>query len=139
MPGPAPRPPLILVVDDDEYVHALVAAALRRLPAEVIAARSGGEALAALARRLPDLIVLDLALPDTDGLALLERIRQRGATAEVPVVILSGLVGHPAARSTRVAGFVEKPFRATTLLDVVRSALDRPAGRAVAERRPLPA
>ncbi len=139
MPGAAHRLPLILVIDDDEYIHPLLATALRRLPAETLSARTGSEALAIASLRPLDLIVLDLALPDTDGMTLLDALRQRRPTRDVPVVILSGLASHPAARSARVAAFVEKPFQSAALLRVVRAVLDGQSDRRVADPRPLPA
>ncbi len=124
------RPPLVLLVDDDEYIHALVARTLRRLPAETLAVRSGRDGLLVARQRPPDLILLDLALPDVDGLTLIDALRTVPATRDVPIVIVSGLAGLPALRSTPVAGVVTKPFRTATLLEVVTAALRQPAGKA---------
>jgi CheY-like chemotaxis protein len=93
------RPPLVLLVDDDEYIHALVARTLRRLPAETLAVRSGRDGLLVARQRPPDLILLDLALPDVDGLTLIDALRTVPATRDVPIVIVSGLAGLPALRS----------------------------------------
>lgn len=126
----AARPPLVLVVDDDEYIHRLVETTLRPLPAELVSARSGRQALVAVRHRLPDLVLLDLALPDTDGMTLLGILRERDLIPiEIPVVILSSLKDHPAVRLSGIQGFVAKPFRSMTLLRVVESALSgEPAG-----------
>lgn len=132
MPSASPRPPLILVVDDDEYVHRLVEATVRRLRVETLSARSAAEALASAQLRPPDLVLLDLALPDVDGTMLLAILKELPTTRDVPVVVVSGLVGHPATRSEHVAGFVAKPFRPTALIQVIEAVL----GGAVDERRP---
>jgi CheY-like chemotaxis protein len=133
------RPPLVLLVDDDEYIHALVARTLRRLPAETLAVRSGHDGLVVARRRPPDLILLDLALPDIDGFVLLRAFRFTPATRDVPIVIVSGLAGHPALGSAEIAGMVGKPFRAATLLGVVTAALHQPPREPLPELQPLPA
>lgn len=139
MPSPSSRPPLILIVDDDEYVHRLVEAAVRPIAAETLSARSGREALVIARLRQPDLILLDLALPDTDGMTLLATLRRIPALRETPVIVVSGLADHPAARSNEIAAFVAKPFRSTSLIDVIRTVLDQPGAKPRPEPRPLPA
>lgn len=139
MPSPSPRPPLILIVDDDEYVHRLVEATVRRLRAETLSARSAAEALAIARLRPPDLVLLDLALPDVDGTMLLAILKELPTTREVPVVVVSGLVGHPATRSEHVAGFVAKPFRPTALIQVIEAVLGGAVDEPRPELRPLPA
>lgn len=139
MPSPSPRPPLILIVDDDEYIHRLVAATVRRLRAETLSAWSAAEALAIARLRPPDLVLLDLALPDLDGTRLLAILKELPMTREVPVVVVSGLVGHPATRSEHVAGFVAKPFRPTSLIQVIQTVLGGALDEPRPELRPLPA
>ena len=133
------RPPLVLLVDDDEYIHALVARTLRRLPAETLAVRSGRDGLLVARQRPPDLILLDLALPDVDGLTLIDAFRAVPATRDVPIVVVSGLAGHPALRSAEIAGVVGKPFRAATLLEVVAAALHQTPRQPLPDLRPHPA
>jgi two-component system response regulator MprA len=109
--------PRILVVDDDPSVLRMLARSLGAEGHEVEAAADGGAALAAVERRAPDAVVLDVAMPDMDGLAVCRRLRDRGLTA--PVVLLT-------ARDTvadRVAGleagaddYLVKPFAVEELL-----------------------
>ena len=78
--------PRILVVDDEPNLRRAMEVALRLRGFEVDTAANGREALARIAQRRPDAIVLDLAMPDIDGLALLPLIRKR---TQVPVLMLT--------------------------------------------------
>jgi threonine synthase len=107
----------ILVIDDNTWDARLMRRLLEaRQRFEVVEAHSGAEALAALECATPDLIVLDLLLPDTDGEHLLKTLRARSATRQVPVIVLS-------------AKDIEPPLRAqlTMLADSVwsKGMLDR--------------
>ena len=92
--GPAAetRTPRILIVDDDPDVLDLHARIVREAGAEPIGARNGREALAALSETLPDLVLLDLGMPDMDGFDLLEAIHARTATQGIPVIVITGQV-----------------------------------------------
>ena len=75
----------MLAVDDEEHITELVALALGYNGFEVERAATGREALAAVERRRPDLIVLDVMLPDLDGFEVARRLRQHeGAGTQVP-------------------------------------------------------
>jgi CheY-like chemotaxis protein len=123
-------PARILLVDDDEYVRRLLTRVLEALPAEVLSIANGEEAMRVAELWTPDMILLDLALPDIDGLTLLSVFRRRPTTGNTPIVVVSGLAGHPGLRSADVDGFVQKPIRTAALLRAIRAALDR--------RRPEP-
>lgn len=114
----------ILVVDDDEGVREYVEAVLSRAGLEVVCAADGARGLRALDERRPDLVLLDLAMPDASGLDLLRRIKQRHT--HLPVVMLSGQ-GEPAnvVESLRrgAADFIRKPFEPERLKLVVARAL----------------
>src|SRR5213080_525429 len=107
----------ILVVDDDPSVLRMLARSLTAEGHRVEAVPDGGAALAAVERRAPEAVVLDVAMPDMDGLAVCRRLRDRGLTA--PVLLLT-------ARDTvadRVAGleagaddYLVKPFAIEELL-----------------------
>ena len=79
----------ILVVDDSERVREVTTAMLRRAGFEVTEAATGGEALH-LARTRPDLIVLDINLPDIGGLEVCRRLKANPETTAIPVLYLSG-------------------------------------------------
>ena len=82
-------PPLILCVDDEPDITELVHFHLTRAGFEVETAANGREALLAVGRRRPDLILLDLMLPDIDGFGVCEILRREPATAGIPVLMLT--------------------------------------------------
>ncbi len=96
--------PRILVVDDNVWesrlMHRLFEARQRF---EVVEAHSGAEALAAIEHAVPDLIILDLKLPDVNGEQLLETLRTRDETRDVPVVVVSAKDIDPILRNRLVA------------------------------------
>jgi two-component system, OmpR family, response regulator len=131
--------PIVLAVDDEEHITELVALGLGFNGFEVERAGSGREALAAVARRRPDLIVLDVMLPDLDGFEVTRRLRQsEGATTRVPVIFLT-------ARDTtqdKVDGlrlgsddYVTKPFSIEELIERVKAVLRRSNGSGPGEQR----
>jgi signal transduction histidine kinase/DNA-binding response OmpR family regulator len=79
----------LLVVDDDPYVVDLVRQLLDGEPYAVAAAIDGLEALAAVARQRPDVILLDLLMPRLDGFGVLEALRQEPHTREIPIIVLT--------------------------------------------------
>ena len=83
--------PKILVVDDDSSAGDLFATLLRHYGYTTTAATSGQDALESLGSVLPDLVIVDMMMPDMNGLELLTRIRSNERTAELPVVMLSAL------------------------------------------------
>jgi DNA-binding response OmpR family regulator len=80
----------ILVVEDMDSVVELLRTLLHREGFEVAVAHDGPEALEAVRREKPDLMLLDLILPVLDGLEVLRRVRQDPITAHLPVIVLSG-------------------------------------------------
>jgi two-component system, OmpR family, response regulator len=136
---PSDRLPLVLAVDDEEHITELVAMALGYNGFEVERAASGRAALDAVERRRPDLIVLDVMLPDLDGFEVARRLRQsEGAGTRVPVIFLT-------ARDTtadKVEGlrlgtddYVTKPFSIEELVERVRAVLRRSTGSTPGEHR----
>jgi PAS domain S-box-containing protein len=79
----------VLVVDDEETVRNLVVHTLAAEGLELREAADGSEALEAVAEERPDAIVLDLAMPGVDGFAVLEALREKPETREIPVVVLT--------------------------------------------------
>jgi DNA-binding response OmpR family regulator len=80
----------ILIVDDEEDLRSLIAVALTRDGHSVTQAANGVEALLALKRELPDLMILDLRMPEMDGYAVLAKVRAEPAFRGLTVLILSG-------------------------------------------------
>ncbi len=122
----------VLVVDDDPTVAEVVSDYLGRAGLEVVRAGDGASALAAAAATPPDLVLLDLMLPDVDGLDLLARLRER--QPGLPVVLLTARGEEP----DRVLGlslgaddYVAKPFSPREVVLRVQALLRRAAPQAV--------
>ncbi|MDX6474859.1 MAG: hypothetical protein QOH95_370, partial [Gaiellaceae bacterium] len=101
----------VLVVDDDEALRRLVVETLGRDGSELREAASGTEALAMIAARQPDVVVLDLKMPGLDGFGVLDRLLERPETRDLPVVVLTGRDLSPSERrflSQRSAAILEK-------------------------------
>lgn len=94
----------ILIVDDDPIVRRVYRSRLELDQFEVEAAETGHRALELAVRRAPDLIILDLMLPDLDGLALLKRLRGLPGCAKIPVVVFSNAFEEEQKELARVAG-----------------------------------
>ena len=115
----------ILIVDDEPNIIGAVAPLLRARGYDVLSAMSGRAALEAIDRDKPDLIVLDLSLPDIDGVEVCRRVRQ---TLSVPILVLSARAGERDKVSALDAGaddYVTKPFGAEELLARIRATLRR--------------
>jgi CheY-like chemotaxis protein len=82
--------PLVLVVEDSEAIRAAFTILLEESGYAVAAAATGAEALRLAAERNPDLVLLDLGLPDMSGLDVARVIRSNPATASIPLVALTG-------------------------------------------------
>jgi DNA-binding response OmpR family regulator len=115
----------VLVVDDEPMVREVVATYLRRDGLQVAEASDGPGALAWLADHTPDLVVLDIMLPGTDGLTILRRLRAEG---QIPVILLTART----EEADRVLGlelgaddYVVKPFSPRELAARVRTVLRR--------------
>jgi two-component system, OmpR family, KDP operon response regulator KdpE len=118
-------PPRVLVVDDEPNILATLAPLLRTRGYEVLTAMSGRTALDVAEREKPDLIVLDLGLPDMDGVDVCRTVRE---TMSVPIVVLSARGGeHDKVRALDFGAddYVTKPFGAEELLARIRAALRR--------------
>ncbi len=115
----------ILVVDDEPNILGTLAPLLRTRGYEVVTAMTANAARAAIARDRPDLIVLDLGLPDVDGVDLCREIRE---THSVPIVVLSARGGESdkvRALDVGADDYVTKPFGAEELTARIRAALRR--------------
>jgi two-component system response regulator MprA len=116
----------ILVVDDDAPIRRMLDRTLSAVGYAVELAADGGAALAAVERSAPDLIVLDVAMPGLDGLAVCRRLRARGLAT--PVLLLTardGLFDRVEGLDAGADDYVVKPFETEELLARVRALLRR--------------
>jgi DNA-binding response OmpR family regulator len=131
-PSVDPMPATILVVDDDAKIVRLVRTYLEREGYRVVEALDGRSALAAIALEAPALVVLDVMLPEVDGISIVRAVRRTGRT---PIIMLS-------ARGTtadRIAGlaagaddYLPKPFSPAELVVRAQRVLERSTGPAAA-------
>jgi two-component system OmpR family response regulator len=125
----------LLVVDDEATILELLAGSLRFAGFEVMTATSGAEALRAAAEWRPDLVLLDVMMPDGDGFEVVRRLRSSGP--DVAVIFLTARDGV----RERVAGlamggddYVTKPFSLDEVLERIRAVLRRTGREAAAAR-----
>lgn len=118
----------ILVVDDDAALQKLVAVLLERANFEVIPAMNAREAAQILKTPpLPDLMVLDLMLPEINGIAFLRQVRSKPMFDNLPVIILSALADPMQIREGLEAGanrYLTKPYLAKNLVKTIQEVLD---------------
>jgi two-component system KDP operon response regulator KdpE len=127
----------ILVVDDEPQIHRFLAPALEAAGFVPLRAATAAEGLRLAAERHPDLVLLDLGLPDMDGTQAIPRLR---AFSAVPIVVLSARdreAGKIAALDAGADDYVEKPFALGELLARIRAALRRAGGPAKSEESPV--
>ncbi len=123
------RPVQILLVDDEVSIQRAMTPLLRSRGYTVSVAGSGREALDAFERERPDLLILDLGLPDMDGSEVCRRVRER---ADTPILVLSARGAEKdkvAALDQGADDYVTKPFGPEELMARVRAALRRSLGR----------
>ncbi len=120
--------PLILAVDDEQDATDLVRFHLTRAGYCVETAATGREALVAVNNRRPDLILLDLMLPDIDGFGVCEILRRDPATATIPIVILTAWTTPDALNLGMELGALEyltKPFSPRELTGCIQRLFGR--------------
>ncbi len=117
----------ILVVDDDEHIQKSLAQYLEMEDFDVDVASSGQEALEQAGRQTPDLVLLDIMMPEMDGFEVVERLRQEAPTARVPVILLTArgqdtdvIKGYQMG----VSSYLTKPFNLDELVDTIREVLE---------------
>jgi two-component system, OmpR family, response regulator len=123
---PAMAGETLLLVDDEENLRSMLDAALRHMGFDVHPVASGREALDAVPKVRPDLIVLDVMLPDLDGFAVTRRLRERGR--DVPVLFLTAkddVADRVAGLTVGGDDYVTKPFSLEEVVARIRAVLRR--------------
>ena len=122
----------ILAVDDESDLTELIAYHLARCGHQVETAANGWDAITLISRDRPDLILLDLMLPDLDGFGVCEILRRNPVTATIPIIIISAW----ASQDSRYLGlelgaldYITKPFSPSDLVERVNRLINLRANR----------
>jgi CheY-like chemotaxis protein len=115
--------PGVLIVDDDPFIRKLVATTLEDVASfELLEAEDGREALDVAGREHPQIVFLDIDMPDVDGYEACRRLRADPGTARATIVMLTAAAGEEAERQAEEAGadlFLTKPFSPLEILRLV--------------------
>jgi len=118
--------PTIMVVDDDANIRAILKYRFEKEDFTVCLAKNGVEALEQIGREPPDLVILDLIMPEMNGLEFLSHLRENPQTVSTPVIVLTALGRTPFYERTHelgATGLVVKPFSPRHLVQEVTEAL----------------
>lgn len=128
-----PQAAKILVVEDDAHIRRLLQATMQRAGHAVVEAADARQAIALLDIERPDVVLLDLGLPDRDGLELIEIIRHRSAATLIVVSARDDSAEKVAALDLGADDYVTKPFDTDELLARIRTALRHQRAAATGE------
>ena len=115
----------ILVVDDQPELRQMYRTVLARAGYDVCVAANGNEALLAMEMCFPDLILLDLAMPEMDGITFLRLIRNTPEWAKVPVIVLTAFVNEDQAQTARLLGATAHLVKAEFTVKELRNRVAR--------------
>jgi len=124
--GPSEAGPIVLIVDDDEGVREYVRVNLEAEGYLVREAASAAEGLTALGEESPDLILLDVMMPQVDGWEMLQQIHEHTGVGAIPVIMFSGKVDERSAAEAESRGaqaFIGKPFDPRSLIESTKQLL----------------
>jgi len=116
----------VLVVDDEIHIVHVVAIKLRNNGYEVISADNGAEAFELACKEKPDIVVTDFQMPVMTGLELVEKLRQREETRDIPVIMLTArnfAIPEEQQEELRISGCLSKPFSPKELLGNIEDIL----------------
>ena len=118
----------ILIVDDDQDVLLGVSTRLKAAGYKTMTEANGAAAVATATKTTPDAIVMDLRLPEQDGIAAIEELRSSAETRGIPIVMLSAsLRDQQRALDAGARFFLAKPYHGSKLVDAVDSAVNEAA------------
>lgn len=113
----------ILVVDDDQLMHRLLQHHFEKAGYQMLSATNVPDGLQIAARDHPGLIVMDIMMPEVDGLTALRELKKNEETKAIPVIVITAYTHHLARKESEACGaavFLTKPFSPTQLLNEVR-------------------
>jgi len=121
----------VMVVDDTQIIRETVAKLLRHEGYQTVCASNGREALAEFRKMAPDLVLLDIMMPDMNGMEFLEQLRQDPGGRNLPVIMMSALgddANQNLARELGASDFLVKTrFNASQVLERVKHWIKQPA------------
>ncbi len=121
----------IIVVDDNPDIVNIVKAILEGKGYNVVSAYSGAELFACLEQQKPDLIILDIMMPEMDGLQVLTRLKNASETSSIPVILLTAKVQYEDVLGGYKLGadyYITKPFTSTQLINGINLLLGEGKG-----------
>lgn len=131
VPVIVPQRHTVLIIDDDDTLSEVLSHRLTKQGLKTVAAYSGAAGLAKAKADPPSAIILDLGLPDADGLSICEQLADSPETSSTPILILSGREQPGLVRQCRAAGchyFLRKPYDPNALLVLIRQAIQDVGG-----------
>ena len=121
----------VLVVDDETEIRHLLSMMLRLVGYEIVEASDGVDALKKVNEKIPDALILDVMMPNMDGIEVCRALRSDAQTAHVPIIMLSGKAQEEDIRAGLAAGanhYLAKPMVMDDLLDHLKSVLSNQNG-----------
>jgi CheY-like chemotaxis protein len=125
----APRALRVLAVDDDPDMVQLILTQMRCRGHDPVGVHGGRQALEFVKNELPDVIVLDLMMPEVDGYQVLETLKSQDRTRDIPVVVVTAKTGGDVRRQVTALGaaaMLEKPYAMNDLLKAVETGSRKP-------------
>ncbi len=119
----------LLIVDDEPHMLRITELSLKKAGYEILTARTGREAIELAARELPALIVMDVTMPELDGLTALRQLKSTAATASIPVIMLTSrgqTVTREEAETSGAVLYLTKPFSPSALAIETRRIIGAP-------------
>lgn len=116
-------PKKILIVEDEPHMARVTELSLKKGGYDILAARNGREAIELAGRETPALIVMDVTMPEMDGITALKRLKAMPATAGIPVIMLTSrgqMVAREEAEDSGATLFLTKPFSPSALAAAAR-------------------
>ena len=119
----------ILIVDDEPHMLRVTELSIKKGGYQIVIGRNGKEALELAAREKPSLIVMDVSMPEMDGLTALTQLKANPETAKIPVIMLTvrgQAMARQQAEQSGAAVYLTKPFSPSQLLAEVKRLLEPP-------------
>lgn len=119
----------VLIVDDEPHMLRLTELSLKKDGYQILTARSGREAIDLASRELPALIVMDVTMPEMDGITALRQLKANPATAAIPIIMLTTrgqTITRNEAQGSGAALYLTKPFSPSSLAAEARRLISTP-------------